>query len=78
MMLKKKNHLFKEMVNRREACFWNDIINEFSYYVVDYPEEKLKRLTKIIHQYKYLCDMCEKICSIIQNVKSIKSYMVSK
>ena len=25
--VKEKNHLFKEMVNRREACFWKDIIN---------------------------------------------------
>ena len=49
------------MVNRREASFWKDIINEVGYYGVVHPEEKLKRLSKIICQYKSLCDMCEKI-----------------
>ena len=65
------------MVNRREALFWKDIINEVSHYGVVHPEEKLKRLTKIICKYKSLCDMYEKICGISQDVESIKSYIVS-
>ena len=76
--VKKENYLFYQMVNRREASFWKSIINEVSHYGVVYPEEKLKRLTKIIYEYKSLCDMCEKICAISENVKSIKSSIVSK
>ena len=58
--LKKEDHYFYQMVNRREAIFWKDIINEVSHYGVVHPEEKLKRLSKIINKYKSLCDMCEK------------------
>ena len=77
-MLKKKMIFFYLFVNCREATFWKDIINEVSHYGVVHPEEKLKRLTKIINQYKSLCVMCERICGIKKEVESIKSYIVSK
>ena len=76
--VKKENYFFNQMVNRREARFWKDIINEVRFYDVVQPEEKLKRLTKIVNQYQSLCDMCEKICSILKDVKSNKSYIVSE
>ena len=76
--VKKENYLFNQMANRREARFWEDIINQFGHYDVVHPEEKLKRLTKIVYQYRSLCDMCDKICSILKDVKSNKSYIVSK
>ena len=76
--VKKENDFFYLMVNRREASFWKDIIKEVGHYGVVHPEEKLKRLSKIICQYKSLCDMCKKICSIKQDVKSIKSDILSK
>ena len=76
--VKKENDFFYLIVNCREATFWKDIINEVSHYGVVHPEEKLKRLTKIINQYKSLCDMCERICGIKKEVESIKSYIVSK
>ena len=76
--VKKENYFFRQIVNRREAIFWKDIINEVSHYGVVHPEEKLKRLSKIINKYKSLCDMCEKkICSILKDVESIKSVIVS-
>ena len=77
-LVKKENDFFYLIVNCREATFWKDIINEVRHYGVVHPEEKLKRLTKIINQYKSLCDMRERICGIKKEVESIKSYIVSK
>ena len=77
MMLKKK-FFFNQMVNRREARFWEDIINQVNNYGVVYPKEKLKRLTKIIRHYSSLCDMSGKICSILKDIENNKSYIVSK
>ena len=74
--VKKENYLFNQMVNRREASFWEDIIKEVSHYVEVHSKEKLKRLTKIICQYKSLCDMSEKICNNLQDVERIKSSIV--
>ena len=48
------------MVNRREAIFWKDIINEFGNCHLLKNKEKFKRLTKNV-KYKSLCDMCEKL-----------------
>ena len=48
------------MVNYQEALFLEYVINQVRHYDVEYPEEKLKRLIKIICQYKTLCNMCEK------------------
>ena len=74
--IKKENYLFNEMVNRREASFWEDIIKEVSHYVEVHSKEKLKRLTKNICQYKSLCDMREKICNNLKDVERIKSSIV--
>ena len=75
--IKKENYLFNQMVNRREASFWEDIIKEVSHYVVEvHSKEKLKRLTKNIYQYKSLCDMSEKICKNLKDVERIKSSIV--
>ena len=73
--LKKEDHYFYQMVNRREASFWEDIIKEFSKNCVLYPEEKFNRLTKNILKYKSLCDMSEKISSALEGIENSKNYI---
>ena len=72
--VKKENYLFNQIVNRREASFWEDIIKEVSHYVEVHSEEKLKRLTKKICQYKSLCDMSEKIYNNLKDVERNKFF----
>ena len=74
--IRKENYFFNLMVNRREASFWEDIIKQIRNYDVVNPEERLKRLTKITYQYKSLCDMCEKICSNLEDFERIKFLIV--
>ena len=56
--VRKENYFFNEMINRQEATFWGDIIKLASAYDVD--EEKSNRLSKIISEYKSICDISEK------------------
>ena len=76
--LKKENYYFSQMVNLEESFLWDKLINQINFYNVKYPEEKLKRLTKIIKVYNSLCFTCKEICRILQDVESIKSSLVSK
>ena len=75
---KKENYFFNQMVNNQEALFLEYVINQVRHYDVEYPEEKLKMLIKIICQYKSLCNMCEKICSNLKDVERIKSSIVRR
>ena len=67
----KENYFFHSEVNRQEAKFWLEIINKYSHFLKN--EEKFKRLSKIVYQYYYLCDFCDKISSILFDIKKIKS-----
>ena len=69
---KKENYLFYLEVNRQEAKFWVEIINKYSHFIKK-KEEKFKRLSKIVYQYNSLCDVCDKISSILFDLKKIKS-----
>ena len=69
---KKENYLFYLEVNRQEAKFWVEIINKYSHFIKK-EEEKFKRLSKIVYQYNSLCDVCDKISSILFDLKKIKS-----
>ena len=71
--VKKENYLFRQIVNRREAIFWKDIINEFRHCSLLHSKENYNRLIEIIYKYKSLCDMCEKISDISHYIESIKS-----
>ena len=74
MMLKKKIIFFYLEVNRQEAKFWVEIINKYSHFIKkEEEEEKFKRLSKIVYQYNSLCDVCDKISSILFDLKKIKS-----
>ena len=66
MMLEKKIIFFNEIINRREATFWGDIIKLAIAYDVD--EEKSNRLSKIISEYKSICDILEKIWDVKRGV----------
>ena len=72
---KKENYLFYLEVNRQEAKFWVEIINKYSHFIKkeEEEEEKFKRLSKIVYQYNSLCDVCDKISSILFDLKKIKS-----
>ena len=70
--LKKLNYFFNLEVNRQEAKFWVEIINKYSHFIKK-KEEKFKRLSKIVYQYNSLCDVCDKISSILFDLKKIKS-----
>ena len=69
--IKKENYFFYLEVNSQEAKFWVEIINKYSHFFKD--EEKFKRLSKIVCQYYSLCDVCDKISSILFDLKRIKS-----
>ena len=69
--IKKENGSFYAEVNREEANFWEEIINKTSYFMKN--KEKFKRLSKIVCQYNSLCDVCDKISSILFDLKRIKS-----
>ena len=72
--VKKENYLFYLEVNRQEAKFWVEIINKYSHFIKkEEEEEKFKRLSKIVYQYNSLCDVCDKISSILFDLKRIKS-----
>ena len=70
--LKKLNYFFNLEVNRQEAKFWVEIINKYSHFIKK-KEEKFKRLSKIVYQYNSLCDVCDKISSILFDLKKNKS-----
>ena len=72
---KKENYFFRLEVNRQEAKFWVEIINKYSHFIKKEEEEekKFKRLSKIVYQYNSLCDVCDKISSILFDLKKIKS-----
>ena len=70
MTLKKKFFFYLE-VNSQEAKFWVEIINKYSHFLKN--EEKFKSLSKIVCQYKSLCDVCDKISRIFVDLKRIKS-----
>ena len=69
---KKENYFFNLEVNREEAKFWVEIINKYSYFI-NKKGEKFNRLSKIVYQYNSLCDVCDKISSILFDLKKIKS-----
>ena len=71
MILKNKNYFFYLEVNSQEAKFWEEIINNYSHYFKN--EEKFKRLSKIVCQYKSLCDVCGKLSRILFDLERIKS-----
>ena len=71
--VKKENYFFEQIVNRREAIFWKDIIDEFRNCSLLNSKEKYNRLTKIIYRYESLCSMCEKISDILLYIKNIKN-----
>ena len=69
--IKKENHFFYSEFNSQEAKFWEEIVNKY----IDFPnnEEKFKRLTKLVHKYRSLCDVCGKISRFLVDIKTIKS-----
>ena len=69
---KKENYFFNLEVNRQEAKFWVEIINKYRYFI-NKKGEKFNRLSKIVYQYNSLCDVCDKISSILFDLKKIKS-----
>ena len=69
--IKKENYFFYLEVNSQEAKFWEEIINNYSHYFKN--EEKFKRLSKIVCQYKSLCDVCGKLSRILFDLERIKS-----
>ena len=69
---KKENYFFNLEVNRQEAKFWVEIINKYSFFI-NKKGEKFNRLSKIVYQYNSLCDVCDKISSILLDLKKIKS-----
>ena len=71
---KKENYLFYLEVNRQEAKFWVEIINKYSHFIKkEEKEKKFKRLSKIVYQYKSLCDVCGSLSRILFDLKRIKS-----
>ena len=70
MTLKKKFFFYLE-VNSQEAKFWVEIINKYSHFLKN--EEKIKRLSKIVCQYKSLCDVCGRLSRILVDLERIKS-----
>ena len=69
--IKKENYFFYLEVNRQEAKFWVEIIKKYGDFLKN--EEKFKRLSKIVCQYNSLCDVSDKISSILFDIKRIKS-----
>ena len=69
--IKKENYFFYLEVNNQEAKFWEEIINKYSHYLKN--DEKFKRLSKIVCQYKPLCDVCGRLSRILVDLKRIKS-----
>ena len=69
--IKKEKYFFYLEVNRQEAKFWEEIINKFSHFLKN--EEKFKRLSKIVFQYKSLCDVCGSLSRILFDLERIKS-----
>ena len=57
--IKKENNFIYSEFNNQEAKFWEEIVNKN----IDFPnnEEKFKRLTKLVHKYRSLCEVCGKI-----------------
>ena len=58
-------------VNSQEAKFWERIINNYSHSLKN--EEKFKRLSKIVCEYKSLCDVCGRLSRILVDLERIKS-----
>ena len=71
MILKKKIIIFYLEVNSQEAKFWERIINNYSHSLKN--EEKFKRLSKIVCEYKSLCDVCGRLSRILVDLERIKS-----
>ena len=71
MILKKKIIFFYLEVNSQEAKFWERIINNYSHSLKN--EEKFKRLSKIVCEYKSLCDVCGRLSRILIDLERIKS-----
>ena len=69
--IKKEKINFYLDVNSQEAKFWEEIINKYSR--VFENEEKFKRLSKIVYQYKSLCDFCGNISRNLFDLERIKS-----
>ena len=69
--IKKENDYIYLEVKRQEVKIWEEIINKYSNFLKN--EEKFKRLSKIVCQYKSLCDVCDKISRILVDLKRIKS-----
>ena len=69
--IKKENFFFYLEVNRQEAKIWEEIINKYSHFLKN--EEKFKRLSKIVCQYKSLCDVCGSLSRILFDLKRFKS-----
>ena len=46
--LRRRNDDFSERIIREEILLWFNLINNFSNFNIDNPEEKVKRLTKLI------------------------------
>ena len=68
--IKKENYFFYLEVNRQEAKFWEEIINKYSHFL---KNEKIKRLSKIVCQYKSICDVCGRLSRILVDLERIKS-----
>ena len=69
--IKKENYFFYLEVNSREAKFWEEIINNYRHSLKN--EVKFKRLSKIVCQYKSLCDVCGRLSRILDDLERIKS-----
>ena len=69
--IKKENDYIYLEVKIQEVKIWEEIINKYSHFLKN--EEKFKRLSKIVCQYKSLCDVCDKISRILVDLKRIKS-----
>ena len=71
--LRKRNDDFSERIIREEILLWFNLINNFSNFNIDNPDEKVKRLTKLIEIYTCFSDICRQIYCTRDGVNPIKS-----
>ena len=69
--IKKENDYIYLEVKIQEVKIWEEIINKSSNFLKN--DEKFKRLSKIVYQYKSLCDFCGNISRNLFDLERIKS-----
>ena len=72
--IKDENGFTKMFINNLEASFWEDIVKSIgSNYSAFGNEEKIKRLCKIVCEYKTISDFCEEIDRISMYFRNKKN-----